>query len=105
MDQAYGRTSEPLLPVEAPETPRVERVFAEPIGAPETLERYAGQLAEALCTVLEQRGLGVRRLDWLCYRVDHRIEPVRIGLARPIRHAASAAPVHPARNAVRPPRR
>ena len=88
LDQAYGRTSEPLLPVEAPETPRVERVFAEPIGAPETLERYAGQLAEALCTVLEQRGLGVRRLDWLCYRVDHRIEPVRIGLARPIRHPA-----------------
>ncbi|MGQ3041684.1 MAG: Y-family DNA polymerase [Brevundimonas sp.] len=85
LDQAYGRSGEPLIPVEAPETPRVERVFAEPIGAPETLARYAGALAEALCGQLETRGLGARRLDWLCYRVDNRIEAVRVGLAKPVR--------------------
>ena len=85
LDQAYGRAAEPLIPVEAPETPRVERVFAEPIGAPETLARYAGLLAEALCADLETRGLGARRLDWLCYRVDNRIEAVRVGLAQPVR--------------------
>lgn len=85
LDQAYGRAAEPLSPVEAPETPRVERVFAEPIGAAETLARYAGILAEALCGQLESRGLGARRLDWLCYRVDNRIEAVRVGLAQPVR--------------------
>ncbi len=88
IDQAYGRLGEPLVPVEAPETPKVERVFAEPIGAPETLTRYAGLLATALCEVLETRALGVRRVDWLCHRVDNRIEAVRIGLARPMRDAA-----------------
>ena len=85
LDQAYGRAAEPLIPVEAPETPRVEQVFAEPIGAPETLARYAGVLAAALCGLLEARGLGVRRLDWLCHRVDNRIEAVRVGLAGPVR--------------------
>lgn len=85
LDQAYGRSGEPLIPVEAPEMPRVERVFAEPIGAPETLARYAGALVEALCGQLETRGLGARRLDWLCYRVDNRIEAVRVGFAQPVR--------------------
>ncbi|WP_066625637.1 Y-family DNA polymerase [Brevundimonas vesicularis] len=85
LDQAYGRAAEPLIPVEAPDTPSVERVFAEPIGAPETLARYAGALAEALCALMETRGLGARRLDWLCYRVDNRIEATRIGLAQPVR--------------------
>lgn len=85
LDQAYGREAEPLVPIEAPETPRVERVVAEPIGAPETLARYAGALVEALCGQLETRGLGARRLDWLCYRVDNRIEAVRVGLAQPVR--------------------
>lgn len=87
LDQAYGRGAEPLIPVEAPETPRVERVFAEPIGAPETLARYAAVLVEALCGRLETRGLGARRLDWLSYRVDNRIEAVRVGLAQPVRDA------------------
>ena len=85
LDQAYGRSGEPLIPVEAPEMPRVERVFAEPIGAPETLARYAGALVEALCGQLETRGLGARQLDWLCYRVDNRIEAVRVGFAQPVR--------------------
>lgn len=85
LDQAYGGAVEPLVPVEAPETPSVERVFAEPIGAPETLARYAGALAEALCTLMETRGLGARRLDWLCYRVDNRIEATRVGLTQPVR--------------------
>ncbi len=85
LDQAYGRAAEPLVPVEAPETPRVERIFAEPIGAAETLARYAERLVETLCVQLEALGLGARRLDWLCFRIDNRIEAVRIGLAQPIR--------------------
>ncbi len=88
LDQAYGRTDEPLLPVSAPEVPAVTRTFAEPIGAPETLARYVGGLVHELCAVLETGGLGARRLDWTCVRVDNRIEAVRVGLARPVRDAA-----------------
>ena len=85
LDQAFGRTFEPIIPVIETDQIRVEQVFAEPTGAAETLARYAGLLTDALCAQLERQGLGARRLDWLCHRVDHRIEAVRVGTARPVR--------------------
>lgn len=85
LDQAFGRTFEPIIPVIETEQPRVEQVFADPIGAPETMASYVGLLTDALCAQLERQGLGARRLDWLCHRVDHRIEAVRVGTARPVR--------------------
>jgi protein ImuB len=85
LDQAYGRTSEPFDPILPPEMPRVRRAFAEPIGAPETLARYTALLVEQLCAILEVRGLGARKLDLLFFRVDNRIEAIRIGMARPVR--------------------
>lgn len=87
LDQAHGRTAEPVAPVLARETLRVSRVFAEPIGAPETLARYLGQLTGQLCAALEAVGLGARRLDAYFMRVDNRIETARIGLAQPSRDA------------------
>jgi protein ImuB len=85
LDQAYGRTSEPFDPILPPEVPHVRRAFAEPIGAPETLARYTALLVEQLCAILEVRGLGARKLDLLFFRVDNRIEAIRIGTARPVR--------------------
>lgn len=85
LDQAFGRVAEPITPVVDESLPRVERVFAEPIGAAETLARYIGQLVDDLCARLERDGLGARRLDLLCLRVDNRLETVRIGTARPVR--------------------
>lgn len=85
LDQAYGRTSEPIHPVEAPHLIQVRRAFAEPIGAPETLARYTEKLVIALCQALEAAGLGARILDLHFHRVDNRIEAVRVGLAKPVR--------------------
>ena len=85
LDQAYGRASEPIEPVEAPELIQVRRMFAEPIGASETLARYTLQLVEALCEALETRGLGARTLDMRFHRVDNRIEVIRVGMAKPVR--------------------
>jgi protein ImuB len=85
LDQAYGRTSEPIEPVEAPELIQVRRMFPEPIGAPETLARYTLQLVEALCEALEAKGLGARTLDMRFHRVDNRIEVIRVGMAKPVR--------------------
>jgi protein ImuB len=85
LDQAYGRTSEPIEPVEAPELIQVRRTFPEPIGAPETLARYTLQLVEALCEALEAKGLGARTLDMRFHRVDNRIEVIRVGMAKPVR--------------------
>ena len=47
LDQMFGHEPEPFDPVAPAELVRAERVFAEPIGAPETLRRQIGLLAQA----------------------------------------------------------
>lgn len=85
LDQAMGRISEPIDPVRPPDIVEVRRPFGEPIGAAETIARYIGKLTVLFCAELEMRGLGARRADLLLYRVDNRIEAIRIGTAQPVR--------------------
>lgn len=85
LDQAFGRVSEPIEPIRPDEIVEVRRGFAEPIGAAETIARYTGKLVAELCAELETRGQGARRLDLLFFRVDNRIEVIRIGTATPVR--------------------
>ena len=85
LDQAYGRTAEPIDPVEAPELVQARQSFAEPIGAPETLARYTLKLVESLCAALEVRGLGALKLDLRFHRIDNRVEAIRVGTAKPVR--------------------
>ena len=80
-DQALGVVKEPIDPLRPEGLIEVRRNFSEPIGAPETIARYIAKLVTDLCTALEARGEGARRLDLLCWRVDDRIETVRVGLA------------------------
>src|SRR5690606_17959209 len=87
LDQAFGAIAEPITPYRPAEMIETRRSFAEPIAAAETIARYIGKLVEALCVRLEEQGVGARRLDLLCRRVDDNVEPVRIGLARPVRDA------------------
>lgn len=91
LDQAHGRQAEPIEPVMAPQTPHVRRVFAEPIGAPETMARHLTELVHDLCAVLEAASLGALRLDAWFTRVDNRIEAARIGMAAPSRDAKRLA--------------
>lgn len=85
IDQALGLIAEPVDPIRSPELVEVRRVFGEPIGAAETITRYIGKLVDALCLELEQRGVGARRLDLLCHRVDNTMQFVRVGMAQPVR--------------------
>lgn len=87
LDQALGLAAEPIEPIRAPEILEVRRVFAEPIGAPETIARYIDKLVAALCVELEGRGLGARRLDLLFHRVDNSRQAIRVGTAQPVREA------------------
>ena len=87
MDQATGRTREPIEPVRTPEIVEAQQLFAEPIAAAETIARYVAKLTVKLCEELEQRGLGARRLDLLFGLVDNRVQAIRIGTARPVRDA------------------
>jgi protein ImuB len=85
MDQAIGQTGEPIEPVRTPEIVEAQQIFAEPIGAAETIARYVAKLTAKLCEELELRGLGARRLDLLFGLVDNRVQAIRIGTAQPVR--------------------
>jgi protein ImuB len=88
LDQAFGRLAEPITPFRLPELIQVRAGFTEPIGAPETLARRIAHLTGRLCPMLERHGLGARRLDLLCDRIDGRVEAIRVGTARPVRDPA-----------------
>lgn len=85
IDQAVGRLTEPIDPIRPAELIEVRRAFAEPIGAAETIARYIGRLVVQLAQILEARGLGVKRLDLICHRVDSQAQTVRVGTALPVR--------------------
>jgi protein ImuB len=87
LDQATGRIFEPIEPARPDTIVEVRRVFAEPIGAAETIARYIGKLASQLCDDLEQKGLGARQLDLICQRVDNRAHAVRVRTGLPVRDA------------------
>ncbi len=88
IDQALGVLSEPIEPIEPirpDELIEVKRNFAESIGAAETIARHIGELVVQLCAGLEAEGLGAKRLDLICHRVDDRLQAVRVGVAMPVR--------------------
>ncbi|WP_189636840.1 Y-family DNA polymerase [Rhizobium phaseoli] len=85
LDQMFGRLAEPIDPIRPADIVEVQKSFAEPIGAPETIEKYAGYLVRRLCLELEKRGLGVRRADLIVHRVDNSLQSLRAGTAKPVR--------------------
>jgi len=88
LDQALGLTSEPIEPLRPASLVEVRQAFAEPIGAAETIARHISRMVRDLCNRLEARGLGARRLDLICWRVDSHAQFVRVGLAAPQRDPA-----------------
>jgi protein ImuB len=85
LDRANGDLPEPLSPLGEAPTRRVRLSFAEPIADPADLLRATERLVEDLVPRLAQEGIGARRLDLAFYRVDGRVEWVRLGTARPSR--------------------
>jgi protein ImuB len=85
LDQAMGVGLELIDPVRAPDLVDAQKIFAEPIGAAETIARYIEKLVTELCATLEEKGLGARKLDLLAYRVDNSLRATRVGLAKPAR--------------------
>lgn len=87
IDHAFGVAAEPIEPVRPADLVEVRKAFGEPISAPETIARYIAKLVVALCSELEPRGLGARRLDLLIHRVDSAVQAIRVGTALPTRNA------------------
>jgi protein ImuB len=85
LDQALGAAGEPLSPLRPAPARRSRLAFAEPIATPEDLARALSCLTDELCRGLAAQGVGARRLELACYRVDGVVERVAIGTARPSR--------------------
>ena len=88
LDQMFGRVAEPVEPLRTPELVEVSKNFHEPIGAAETIAKYARHLVAELTEALERQGLGVRRSDLVVHRVDNTRQCLRAGLAKPSRDPA-----------------
>jgi protein ImuB len=85
LDQAQGELPEPLSPLGETPARRVRLSFAEPIADPADLLRATERLVADLVPRLAREGTGARRLDLAFYRVDGRVERIRLGTARPSR--------------------
>jgi protein ImuB len=85
LDQISGDLVEPIAGVKPHDLIEVQRAFAEPIGAAETIAKYIDKLVAQIVTILEARGVGARRLDLICTRVDSAVQAVSVGLATPVR--------------------
>ncbi|HEX8222649.1 MAG TPA: DUF6504 family protein [Allosphingosinicella sp.] len=85
LDQALGRSGEPIEPVVPEEPPCAFLRFAEPIATAEAIAGALGLLMERLIATLAEAGLAARRLDLLCDRVDGKVERIAIGTARATR--------------------
>ncbi|GHC62511.1 Y-family DNA polymerase [Limoniibacter endophyticus] len=88
LDQMFGQIAEPIIPIRATEQIEVTRLFAEPIGAAETIDKYVARLTVQLVEALQQKGLGVRKADLVVEQVDGTRKALRIGTAKPTRDIA-----------------
>ncbi|NKL91690.1 Y-family DNA polymerase [Rhizobium leguminosarum] len=88
LHQMFGRTPEPIDPIRTAELVEVSRAFAEPIGAAETINKYAARLVVQLVDELQRRGLGIRRADLIVETVDGTRQAIRAGTAKPARDVA-----------------
>ncbi len=88
LDQALGRSGEPIEPVVPEEAPCAVLRFAEPIATAEAIAEALRLLMSSLIATLGEQGLAARTLALLCERVDGRVERIAIGTARATRDGA-----------------
>ena len=85
LDQALGRTFEPISPRRRGAPWRARMTFAEPIGNADDIALAARRLVERLSALLAPRARGARRLRLSFFRIDGVAERVTIGTSRPVR--------------------
>ncbi|MHA3977004.1 Y-family DNA polymerase [Halovulum sp. GXIMD14794] len=87
LDRTLGREKEALTPLRAPAALSAEKAFFDPISHESDIDRAIALLAEALVPILEDRGLGARRLELRLFRVDGHVERLEVASAGPLRRA------------------
>ncbi len=92
LDQAMGRTTEPLVATALTVPLRSLRTLAEPITEIDSLALMLDHLMADLAGQMEDRNIGTRRLRFTGYRVDGGVSAIEVATSRPSRD-----PVHLAR--------
>jgi protein ImuB len=88
LDKALGRAAEPIEFL-CPPSPWIERLrFAEPISAPEDVERATRRLLDMLCARLEAGRQGGQRFEISFFRCDGGAQMQAVSTALPVRDPA-----------------
>ncbi|WP_336760673.1 DUF6504 family protein [Asaia sp. VD9] len=84
LDQALGQEKEALCFDRPVAALHVKRALLEPIGTAESLLHVVTVLCDDMAALLQKMGLGARRLDLLCQRVDDVTQAIRVGTSEPV---------------------
>ena len=87
LDQALGRTDEPLSPIRPAPSRRVRITFPDPIGLKDDLWAAFERLLAALLQRLEDASAGVIKLELVGYRADGTLAYLGIGIGSASRDA------------------
>ena len=93
LDQALGRTPEPLVPVVPPPVYRAQAHFLEPILDQEQVLAATARLLETLMQDLARDAAGVRLLRLLLFKLDGETVSLDLGLAAPSSGCAACRPI------------
>lgn len=88
LDQALGRTAEPLTARHPPPPFRLRQDWAEPLQRLEDLTAAAERLLGGLCRQLEAAESGARRVELACYAADGRVHRATARTSQPARQPA-----------------
>lgn len=85
LDQALGRSTEPLPFLAPPPVYRARRTLMEPIFTADAIVALTRTLMQEIADDLERDAKGARTLELSLYRVDGRVTGLALSLASPVR--------------------
>jgi len=88
IDQAVGRTDEPIMPRLPVPDFVTERRFAEPIALEADVLGTIEHLGHELVRLMERRGEGARLIEAALFRTDGKVHRIAAGTGAPLRDAA-----------------
>ncbi|WP_069301229.1 Y-family DNA polymerase [Neptunicoccus sediminis] len=83
LDQALGVDPEPVSPAKRTHHFATRLSLPDPIGLQDDITAGVDRLLPPLCERLRKAGRGARQLRLWCFRTDHTVQIIEIGLARP----------------------
>lgn len=83
LDQALGADPEPISPARRTHHFATRLSLPDPIGLAEDITAGVDRLLDPLCEKLRKAGRGARQLRLWCFRTDHTVQIIEVGLARP----------------------